>query len=99
MSRIALQKIVGKIVISDNFRAGILNGRRAELIGGFDLEPEEYAQVMAIQAQSQEEFAAEIQRITQPHETTFGFDPLDGANAVGGFGALSLSAARFSALR
>lgn len=99
MSKIALQKIVGKAVISDNFRAGLLNGRRAELIDGFDLEPHERNQILSIQAQTLAEFAAEIQQITQPHKTTFGFDPLDGANAAGGFGALSLSAARFSAPR
>ena len=96
MSKIALQKIVGKIVISDNFRAGILNGRRAELISGFDLEPEEYAQVMAIQAQSQEEFAAEIQQITQPRSFSASFEGFDAH--IGGYGApLNLAAAGYPA--
>ncbi len=96
MSKIALQKIVGKIVISDNFRAGILNGRRAELISGFDLEPEEYAQVMAIQAQSLEEFAAEIQQITQSRSFSASSGDFDAH--IGGYGApLNLAAAGFPA--
>ncbi len=96
MSKIALQKIVGKAVISDNFRAGLLNGRRAEVIDGFDLEPQERDQILAIQAQTLAEFAAEIQQITQPRSFSASFGDFDAG--IGGYGApLRFAAAGFPA--
>lgn len=66
-----LQIIVGKAVISDEFRAGILNGRRAELIRGFALDPEEEAAVMAIQADTLAEFAGAVEQIARSREIPY----------------------------
>ena len=65
MSIRGLQFMVGRAVISEEYRAGILNGHKAELIRDLDLEPGETAQVMAIHATSLTEFAAEVERIVQ----------------------------------
>lgn len=69
MSARGLQMLVGKAVVSDEFRIGILNGRRDELIGSFDLEPEEIAEVMAIQAETLAEFAAAIEHMVSLRKT------------------------------
>lgn len=53
----ALNIIVGKMVVSDEFREGILGGRRAQLLEDFDLEPDEVRLLMAIQADTVAEFA------------------------------------------
>ena len=68
MSILSLQKMVGRAVVSDEFRAGILNGRKAELIRDLDLDPEETAQVMAIRASTLAEFAAAVEQIVTAHE-------------------------------
>ena len=64
MSERALEAIVGKAVVSDRFRAGILNGQRAELIRPFGLEPEETSAVLSIHAQDLSEFALAIEQLT-----------------------------------
>lgn len=66
MSKRALHLIVGEATLREAFRVGILNGHRAELLGKFDLEPDEYARVMAIQAQNLQEFAAAVEQMTDP---------------------------------
>jgi hypothetical protein len=66
MSMRALEAIVGRAVVSERFRAGILNGKRAELIRQFSLEPDETSAVMSIQAGSLPEFARAIERLTAP---------------------------------
>jgi hypothetical protein len=63
-----LEILVGKAVVSDQFRAGILNGRRAELLHEFDLEPDEASEVLAIQADTLAEFSAAIERIVHARE-------------------------------
>lgn len=69
MSVPTLQRIVGKAVISDQFRAGLLNGQRGQLISGYDLEPDEVAEIMAIRANSLQEFAAAMESIVDSRET------------------------------
>jgi hypothetical protein len=68
MSTRALKIMVGKAVISDQFRMGILNHRRSELIRDFDLDPEERAEVLAIQASTPAEFYVAIDRIVASRE-------------------------------
>ncbi len=70
MSIRGLQKIVGKAVMSDHFRDGLLGERRAELIGGFDLEPDELDKVMAIQVETLAEFAGAIEEIAGPRHSS-----------------------------
>ena len=65
MSIHGLQFMVARAVISDQYRIGILNGHKAELIQELDLDPGESAQVMAIRANTLAEFAAEVDRIVQ----------------------------------
>jgi hypothetical protein len=64
MSARSLEAIVGKAVVSDRFRAGILNGQRAELIRPFGLEPEEASAVLSIHASDLSEFAQAIEQLT-----------------------------------
>jgi len=73
MSVRGLQKIVGKAVISDQFRDGLLGERRAELIGGFDLEPDELDKVMAIRVETLAEFAGAIEEIAGPRHSSSPF--------------------------
>jgi CheY-like chemotaxis protein len=63
MSIDSMNAIVTKAVVSDRFRAGILNGQRAVLIRDFDLEPAEIAAIMSIHADSLAEFAAKIDKL------------------------------------
>lgn len=83
MSVRALQKLVGSAVISDNFRAGILNGRRAELLGAFDLEPDERAKVLAIEADTVAEFAGAIEELIGSRSLPAFFRPADRGGAHG----------------
>ena len=66
MSARALEAIIGKAVVSERFRAGILNGQRAQLIQHFGLDPDEQSAVMSIQARSLPEFAKAIEKLTAP---------------------------------
>ena len=63
MSIRGMNEIVGTAVISDRFRVGLLNERRAELIRQpeFELEPEEALALMSIQAENLAEFAIAVE--------------------------------------
>jgi hypothetical protein len=89
MSALILEQLVGKAVISDEFRAGLLNGRRAELIGSFGLEPDEVTAVMAIRASTLMEFAGAVEQLISGDEPA----PLAAAyqQASGGLGAYGQS--------
>jgi hypothetical protein len=58
-----LNKLLGEAVVSDQFRAGLLNGRRAELVADprFTLEPDEAAALLSIQANNLAEFAVAVE--------------------------------------
>ena len=60
----ALEAIVGNAVVSERFRAGILNGQRGELIRPFGLGPEVTSAVMSIRARDLTEFALAIEQLT-----------------------------------
>ena len=64
----ALNLIVGKAIISDQFRIGLMNGSRAELMRDYDLEPDEMAEVIAIQANTPVEFYAAIYHMVDARE-------------------------------
>jgi hypothetical protein len=55
--------MVTRAVTSDQFRKGMINGRRAELIREYDLDPDEQAEIMAIQANTESEFYGDMDRI------------------------------------
>ena len=63
MSLRALEIMVGKAITSDQFLKGIMNGRRAELLQEYHLEPDEFAEVMAIRADTATEFYAAVDQI------------------------------------
>jgi hypothetical protein len=67
MSSVGLNEIVGLAAISDSFREGLLNGRRAEVLQQLEspLEPEERQAVLAIQATGLREFAIAIQHLIE----------------------------------
>jgi hypothetical protein len=70
MSTTRLQKLVGRAVISDDFREGLMSERRAELLRQSNLEPEELAAVLSIRATNFAEFAAAIETMAEVHEST-----------------------------
>ena len=63
MSLMGLNQLLGEAVVSDQFRAGLLNGRRAELISDprFKLEPDETAALLSIEASNLAEFAVGVE--------------------------------------
>ena len=70
MSLRGMNEIIGKAVISDRFRVGLLNGKRAELIRQpeFELEPDEAMALMAIHADSLAEFAVAVEQLVEQRE-------------------------------
>lgn len=58
-----LNRLCGKMVVSDTFRAGMLTGNRAELLKDFDLSLEELVGVMAIQAATDKDFYIAFEQI------------------------------------
>lgn len=56
----ALEEVVGNAIIDREFRAGLLNGKRASLLSRFNLTPEETQVVMSIRADSLEGFAGQL---------------------------------------
>jgi hypothetical protein len=63
MSLRAMKVMVTRAVTSDQFRKGMMNGRRAELIREYDLDPDERVEIMAIQANTESEFYRAMDRI------------------------------------
>ncbi|HEY4687893.1 MAG TPA: Os1348 family NHLP clan protein [Anaerolineae bacterium] len=55
-----LEEVVGQAIIDHDFRAGLLNGKRARLLSRFDLTPEETQALMSIRADSLEAFASQL---------------------------------------
>jgi hypothetical protein len=55
-----LEEVVGTAIIDRDFRAGLLNGRRARLLSQFNLSPEEHQVLMGIRADSLESFARQL---------------------------------------
>ncbi len=63
MSATGLNRLVGRAVVSERFRAELLDGRRDELLTGYDLSPEEHSAVMGIHADALHEFAAAVDHL------------------------------------
>ena len=58
----ALEEVVGHAIIDREFRAGLLNGKRARLLSQFNLSPDETQVLMSIRADSLEAFAGQLYR-------------------------------------
>ena len=65
MSKFCIQRVIGKAVVSQQFRAGLLNGSRAKLLREFDLTLGEFHELMQIQATTLEEFAAAVDQLIE----------------------------------
>lgn len=57
MSHVNLKQLVGTALVDREFCDGLLNGKRAALLAGFDLTPEEHEVVVSLQTQSVQELA------------------------------------------
>jgi hypothetical protein len=60
MSQVALHTLVGTALIDRKFCADLLNGRRHTLLAEFDLSDEEQEIVLGVEAESIQEFAAQL---------------------------------------
>ncbi len=63
MSVTAMHKLIGHAVVSERFCAGLLNGRRAELLERFEFAPDEVEALMSIEARELPSFAAAVERL------------------------------------
>jgi hypothetical protein len=63
MSAAGMNRLVGKAVVSEKFCAELLGERRSDALRAYDLNPEEYGSVMAIQAEALPQFAAAVDRL------------------------------------
>jgi hypothetical protein len=63
MSALAINKLIGRVLTSDSARAWVLNGHRADVLGEFELEPDEYTDIMDIRANTLQEFSAAVEVI------------------------------------
>jgi hypothetical protein len=55
-----MQAIIGNALTDTDFRAALLNGSRQRVLQAFDLTNDETAAIMAIRADSLEQFAGEL---------------------------------------
>jgi hypothetical protein len=65
MSLHGLQTLIWQAVVDEDFRSGVLNGRRADLIQGLDLDDDEAKHVLAIRTESLPDFANTVFEIMQ----------------------------------
>jgi hypothetical protein len=65
MSLHGLQTLIWQAVVDDDFRAGMLNGHRADLLKGLDLDDEEANRVLAIRSDDLPDFANVVFEIMQ----------------------------------
>ena len=65
MSLHGLQKLIWQAVVNDDFRTGMLNGRRAELIREVELDEEEAQRLLAIRTETLPDFANGVLEIMQ----------------------------------
>jgi hypothetical protein len=65
MCEAAIQKIVCLAVVSERFRTQLLGVEREEVLRASDLEKQEQEALLAIPAETIEEFAAGVERVTR----------------------------------
>ena len=70
MSIRGLNEVVGKAIISDSFRAGLLGSQRAETLRLFEdkLDADEQQALLGIQAETFADFAAAIELLIEQRE-------------------------------
>ncbi|MBN1438405.1 MAG: hypothetical protein JW929_03260 [Anaerolineales bacterium] len=65
MHNSAIQRIVCQAVVSDAYRARLLGSDRVQLLRSAGLDPREQEALLAIQAETIEEFAAGVERVAR----------------------------------
>lgn len=60
MSALALQRLIGTALTDSSFCSALLNGSRRRILSGFPLSGDEVESIMAIQADTLEDFAREV---------------------------------------
>jgi hypothetical protein len=60
MQHEVLQAVIGTAVIDPRFRKALLNGSRRRILAPFELSREEFDAVMAVRADSLEQFASQL---------------------------------------
>ena len=63
-----LEELIGQAIVDRELRAGLLNGQKAQLLGRFDLTPEERQVLMSIQANSLGALAQQLQSWLQSEQ-------------------------------
>ncbi len=63
MSALSINRLIGRVLTSDRARAWVLNGHRADVLKELDLDPDEYSDIMEIQANTLQEFSAAVETI------------------------------------
>ncbi len=58
MSHVTLKQLVGAALVDREFSDGLMNGKRATLLAGFDLSPEERDVVASVKTESVRELAS-----------------------------------------
>jgi len=66
MSKIKLNAIATQALLDNEFKAAILNGRRAEQLGAFELNDAEVEAVMSIEAINIDQFIRRLGNLMQP---------------------------------
>ncbi len=72
----AVQAIIGNALIDDDFCKALLNGSRGRVLQSFDLSGEEVEAIMAIRADSLEQFAGELHQWLLHSQGQFEIKPL-----------------------
>ncbi len=60
MDNATIEEVVGYAIIDRDFRAALLNGKRASVLSRFNLTTEERQALMSIRAESLESFAGQL---------------------------------------
>ncbi len=69
MSKIKLNAIAAQALLDNDFQAAILNGRYQDKLGSFELNEEETAAVMSINAISVDQFIRSLGNLMQSPQT------------------------------
>ncbi|MDH3942843.1 MAG: hypothetical protein OEV06_01950 [Anaerolineae bacterium] len=65
MFKVRLNAIAAKALLDHDFQAAILNGRRMEKLGEFNLDPNQIEAVMAIEATDVDQFIRNLGKLMQ----------------------------------
>jgi hypothetical protein len=76
MSHRSVQALIGTAVTDNTFRKALLNGSRRRVLQSFPLTGDEIESIMAIRAETLEQFAGELHRRLVARNDDFELDPL-----------------------